>query len=60
MKEGTIKKSIKIAKQYIKDAENALPRETDNYWWAGNKRTATLKRRSMDLTNILADLRQGR
>ena len=31
-----------------------------NHWLSGTKESAALRRRSMDLTRALADLRQGR
>lgn len=58
----TLKRCISEAERFLKAAKLAMSTECDKdkEYSYGGKNTAAAKRASMDLTRVLADLRQGR
>lgn len=59
---STLNDAISAAKEFLKHAEK-LKNESRQNSWGGvttGQLAATVRRRSMDLTNELANLRQGR
>ncbi len=59
MNKKTLEEAVKQAELFLKQAEIIQEHKTAaGYFFAGCRETATLRRRSMDLTNSLADLRR--
>jgi len=59
---STLNYAITEARRFLVEAEK-LKRESKQNTWGGvttSRLSGTVRRRSMDLTNALADLRQGR
>lgn len=61
----TLKNAMQEAERFLKRAETLLENSTENgefnhFLFHCSKYSASTKRASLDLTRILADLRQGR
>ena len=61
MKQETLQTAIKVAEDFLAKAKVMLPLYgTAMFDYTPNKYRAAVRRASMDLTRVLADLRQGR
>jgi len=54
-----INAAIKEAQEFIKRAKVAVDEASDNYSMWGSKATGALRRKSMDLTRALAEMRKA-
>lgn len=62
MKEETLKRVIYYACEFVmraKELEKVMPSKP-RWSWGGCRESAAVRRASMDLTHVLADLRQNR
>lgn len=57
MTKDTLDEAIEAAKQFLKAAKIAREKHESDYWYR-SKESATVRRRSMDLTNALAKMRK--
>jgi hypothetical protein len=58
MREARIQTACTVAKQFIKDADNLLQSPNKDYEIVGSKLSGMLRRTSMNLTRILAEMRK--
>jgi hypothetical protein len=58
MKEETIKEATRIARHFIERANRVIKSENPHWEITGTKASGELRRISMELTRVLADMRK--
>jgi hypothetical protein len=58
VKEERVRKAMQVASEFLDAAGDLIDTDKATYEICGNKESGTLRRKSMDLTRALADMRR--